>query len=117
LLIEQLSELILEISIITKVTLFLITAFEYDGSSITVFDFNEKMIISYKNEIRSIINTSNANKFRLNHTEWISYQRFGTVGVQMLCLTDSLKFITENQNLVLNRTIESTENITNVVFI
>jgi hypothetical protein len=75
------------------------------------------MIIADKNEVRGVIYASDINKFRFNHTEHIFNKGFEAVSVEMLCLINALKFTTNTQNFILNRTIRLIKNIANIVFI
>jgi hypothetical protein len=74
LLIEEFIKLIIEVLKITKVTLGFIIAFEGEASKISIFNLNRKMAIVYKNEVRDVMNASNADKFRFNCVEIFSYK-------------------------------------------
>jgi hypothetical protein len=75
------------------------------------------MIIAFKNEVRDVVYISDINKLRFNSSEQISNTELETVSVEMLCVISALNLITNNQNLILNGTIESTNDIADVVFI
>jgi hypothetical protein len=75
------------------------------------------MIVAYENEVRDVVYTYDITKLRFNRTESICYQRFEKVDVQMLCVINVLKLMTDDQDLILNRTIKSTDDIADVVFI
>jgi hypothetical protein len=75
------------------------------------------MIIGYENEVRDVLNTSNANKLRFNYPEAICNQWFETISVEIFCFINVLKFIINNQDVILDWTIESSYDITNFVFI
>jgi hypothetical protein len=62
------------------------------------------MNIAYENEVWDVIYTSDVGELRFNHAEWIYNKVFESIYVEMLCVIKTLKFIPNNQDLILNRT-------------
>jgi hypothetical protein len=71
----------------------------------------------FENEVRNVVYVSEVDVFRFNHIESICYQEFKTIMVKMLYVINALKFIADDQDVILNITIESADYIADVVFI
>jgi hypothetical protein len=56
-------------------------------------------------------------EIKLNSIESIGYKVFETISVESPCIFNTLKLITNKENLILNITIESTYDIANITFI